>query len=113
MNTTAIATQTMTSEQSEAASGYDAAVVLTADNVEAWAEPMGGPLDMIEEIEGYCEDGDNWALFFSVCGDELYYCYLSNGRGGVATNGYTDWTDCESLEDLMDRWDDYDNRWAN
>ena len=102
----------LTEVQSKAASGFDV-TLLTADNVEDWAESMGGPLDMIEEIQEYVKDSGNWAFFFKVGGEELHYCYLSSGRGGVATNGYTDWTDCNNLDDLINRWENYETRWAN
>ncbi len=36
-----------------------------------------------------------------------------SGRGGVCEGGNTEWTDCTSLEDLADRWANYDDRWAN
>lgn len=42
------------------------------------------------------------------------YLYLPNaGRGGVNNGGDSDWTDCTSMDDLADRWENYEDRWVN
>jgi hypothetical protein len=46
--------------------------------------------------------------------ESTQYCYFPNARrGAVCSGGDSEWTDCNSLDDLERRWNDYDNSWSN
>jgi hypothetical protein len=46
--------------------------------------------------------------------ESTQYCYFPKaGRGAVCAGGNSEWTDCDGLDDLEGRWNDYDNSWSN
>ena len=66
--------------------------------------------------------GDDEAAGWQACklvGDAdgprtAYFLYLPRQRrGAVCVGGPSEWTDADSLDDLMDRWANYDARWAD
>jgi hypothetical protein len=53
----------------------------------------------------WIKDGDS---------ESTQYCYFpAAGRGAVCAGGYSEWTDCNGLDDLERRWGDYENSWTN
>lgn len=76
------------------------------------------PIDMAEEaIDALTSDREKTVLYgviFDAEGVKTHYVWFPQaGRGGVCEGGNTDWTDCDSLEDLMDRWENWETRWSN
>ena len=92
------------------------ATAITLANLETLAD--GLPLDMRAEIAAALAAGTETAIEYDRTGEynaqPIHHVYFPNaGRGGVCGGGNTDWTDCDSMEDLADRWANYEERWAN
>lgn len=90
------------------------------DDYEATIESLGLPCDMAREIRGAFGRSDaTMAIYSRVPSDPrthvaTHYLYFpACGRGAVCDNGDSQWTDCTSLEDLVDRWANYHERWSN
>lgn len=88
---------------------------ITKDNIEA-CDLM--PSDMRREAKAALESASEIAVYYveSVLPgrEKTHYLYFPlAGRGAVCTNGPSEWTDCNSLEDLANRWDNYDEMWSN
>lgn len=74
----------------------------------------GSPLDMLSEIRTALTNGIETEIIFEDR-NELVLCFFPNAdRGGISCQGgFTDWTDCSSVEDLLHRWENYDDYWSN
>ncbi len=77
----------------------------------------GLPSDMQRETQRAIASGDETAVEYANLpagfGCTHYVYFPSAGRGGVCNGGNTEWTDCDGLNDLADRWENYDERWCN
>ncbi len=82
--------------------------VLTAANLE-----IGLPIDMGQEVSAALLSGREEAIEYVRNGGTHYVYFPSAGRGGVCQGGNTDWTDCDGINDLADRWANYESRWSN
>jgi hypothetical protein len=76
------------------------------------------PTDMAKEIMDALQSGQETSIEYQcTSGDNqqpTHYVYFPNAmRGGVCGGGSTEWTDCDGLEDLQDRWESYAERWTN
>lgn len=76
--------------------------------------------DMRSEAMDALRDGSETAIQYEVREDRddpnatLHLLYLPNaGRGAACTNGDSRWTDCDGIDDLADRWANYEERWSN
>lgn len=88
------------------------AIVLTPDNLKEFTEIESLPGDMIQQIKQAVVHPEEFVLYAKV--DSTNYCYFpAAGRGGVCSNGLTDWTDCTGLDDLEYRWKTYETNWVN
>lgn len=78
----------------------------------------GLPTDMAEAFRCALAAGETLAAEYRCEGEynsqSTHYLYLPGaGRGGVCTGGETEWTDCNGMDDLADRWENYDDCWCN
>lgn len=88
---------------------------ITLDNLDA-VECL--PPDMGKEAYNALTAGREKSVLYCAEFDQnkekTHYLWLPNaGRGGVCCGGNTEWTDCDSLEDLANRWDNYEEGWSN
>lgn len=74
-------------------------------------------IDMRQEIaEAFGVGRENAIEYRRIngSGNTVEYVYFPQcGRGGVCEGGNTEWTDCTDLDDLADRWENYDDLWIN
>jgi hypothetical protein len=81
---------------------------VTSENVEQVC-----PFDVRQEAQEAFA-GDSEKQIECACDEKAeYYYFPRHGRGAVYTGGDSEWTDCDSLLDLQDRWEHYDARWSN
>jgi len=81
------------------------------------------PTDLGKEIVKLLSDGTETRIEYRrevetvrECEDglDLHYAYFpASGRGAVCTNAGSDWTDADSMDDLVDRWENFEERWSN
>lgn len=89
---------------------------ITGDNFREVADRL--PLDMRTEVDEALMFNYESLVEYRRTWDHndqpTHYAFFPNLlRGGVCDGGNTDWTDCTSMEDLVDRWENYQERWSN
>lgn len=83
----------------------------------------GDDLDIIDSIITRCDmrdetidalrSGAETAVEYRVDGDLHLLYFPAACRGAACTNGNSQWTDCDGLDDLADRYANYEERWSN
>jgi hypothetical protein len=71
------------------------------------------PIDMRDAVVDALESGRESVIDYYRDESTHYVYFPRSMRGGVCQGGQTDWTDCTSMDDLIDRWSNYDDRWSN
>ncbi len=76
------------------------------------------PCDIAAEACKCLTDGSETAIEYRVDvepnGQSTHYVYFPNaGRGGVCDGADSQWTDCSSMDDLIDRYANFEDRWSN
>lgn len=94
-----------------------ATMTVTQDNLDSIRS-----LSLRREADSALEAGDapEYRLVVDI-GDDGYqtgtateYLYLPDpGRGGVCEGGDPEWTDADDMDDLIDRWANYETHWSN
>lgn len=87
-------------------------IIFTPENLEDRIDEVFA-IDMSDEIKKAVESKSEDLITYQSL-EEYSLCFFPNaGRGGIVTNGETDWTDCSSVDDLEERWANYDEKWCN
>ena len=89
-------------------------VTVTIGTLKEFTDLNHNPVDMIEEISNAITNEKEDSIVYENRNGTAYYCYFPKSkRGGVCSNELTNWTDCHSLDNLEDRWNNYDEQWRN
>lgn len=91
--------------------------ILTLDNLPD-DQPYALPCDMASEITEALRSGRETHIDYrrewEYSQEATHFIYFPTaGRGGACEGGNTDWTDCDGLDDLAERWANYDEQWSN
>jgi len=78
------------------------------------------PVSLVAEIKRCFEWGREEAVEHCIFVDESqgpepqHFCYFPrSGRGCAGYASNLEWTDCDGLNDLIDRYENYETRWCN
>ena len=76
-------------------------------------------MDMTIEAKNALNSGSETEILFARSGmpndvEPPVFMFFPNAkRGAACCRGYSGWTDCDSIKDLQDRYENYDDRWIN
>lgn len=90
--------------------------ILTTGNINNEQNTGGLPTDILAAARESLAAGWETAIECRRTGgyneQPMHFAYFPEaGRGAVSGGGNADWTACHSLDNLMDRWVNYDQRW--